>query len=532
MAPHATTPPPDAHSIPHHPITVLASSRAVVAGRLTEATIVVSNVTGKITSIFHSVLPATDFPEGTTYRDYSPKILLPGLVDAHVHLNEPGRTEWEGFWTGTRAAAFGGVTTVIDMPLNAIPPTTTVENLKIKVDAAKNKCWVDVGFYGGVVPGNAHELKALVKEGVRGFKGFLIDSGVEEFPAVTSTDIEKALLALKDSATTLMFHAEMIPPITASVGDDVQRAFPPLAPSGPLTSYSTFLDSRPPSFETYAIDEILSLAHLAPNLPLHIVHLSAIEAIPLLREARANGIKITAETCFHYLALAAERVKDGDTRHKCCPPIRSQSNQDGLWDELLQDQADGVIKTVVSDHSPCTPNIKLLPPAFAPAKAPSTRKPGHKHDCESCESSEGEEEGPEEKGDFFSAWGGISSVGLGLPILWTEGTQRNPEFNIEDVVRWCCKNTAKQVGLERSKGDLGVGFDADIVVFDEEATFTVEPSTMLFRNKVSPYQDRTLKGVVCETWLRGERIFERDTGFMGKSGPTGKLLLEPRKMSK
>lgn len=269
-----------------------------------------------------------------------------------------------------------------------------------------------------------------------------------------------------------MFHAEMIPPITASVGDDVQRAFPPLAPTGPLTHYSTFLDSRPPSFETYAVAEILSLAHLAPDLQLHIVHLSAIEAIPLLREARAKGIKITAETCFHYLSLAAERIKEGDTRHKCCPPIREQSNQDGLWDELLQDQADGVIKTVVSDHSPCTPNIKLLPAAFAPKKE-SKRKEGHAKDCSSCESSEGEEEGPEEKGDFFSAWGGISSVGLGLPILWTEGIKRDENFSVEEIVRWCSKNTAKQVGLERSKGDLGVGFDADIVVFDDEAEFIV-----------------------------------------------------------
>lgn len=181
MAPHATTPPPMPHSQPLHPITVLASSRAVIDGKLTEATIIVSNNTGKITSIFHSVLPPTDFPEGTSYTDYSPNILLPGLVDAHVHLNEPGRTEWEGFWTGTRAAAFGGVTTVVDMPLNAIPPTTTVENLHTKIDAAKGKCWVDVGFYGGVIPGNAGELKALVKEGVRGFKGFLCDSRVSTF---------------------------------------------------------------------------------------------------------------------------------------------------------------------------------------------------------------------------------------------------------------------------------------------------------------------------------------------------------------
>lgn len=295
---------------------------------------------------------------------------------------------------------------------------------------------------------------------------------MEEFPAVASTDIEKALLELKDSATTLMFHAEMIPPITDSVGDDVQRAHPPLAPTGPLTHYSTFLDSRPPSFETYAVAEILSLAHLAPELQLHIVHLSAVEAIPLLREARSKGIKITAETCFHYLTLAAEAIQEGDTRHKCCPPIRSQTNQDGLWEELVQDRADGVIKTVVSDHSPCTPNIKLLPAAYAPKKE-TGRKPGHSQDCNSCESSEGEEEGPEEKGDFFSAWGGISSVGLGLPILWTEGTKRDEKFSIEDVVRWCCRNTAKQVGLEKSKGDIGVGFDADIVVFDDAAEFQV-----------------------------------------------------------
>jgi allantoinase len=271
-----------------------------------------------------------------------------------------------------------------------------------------------------------------------------------------------------------MFHAEMIPPITDSVGDDIQRSAPPLAPKGPLTSYDTFLQSRPSSFETCAIAEILSLAHLAPELQLHIVHLSAIEAIPLLRKARADGVKITAETCFHYLALAAEGIKKGDTRHKCCPPIRSQSNQDGLWEELLQDTADGVIKTVVSDHSPCTPEIKLLPAHLAPnKKAVVASKKEQGLDTVSGESSESEMEGPEEKGDFFSAWGGISSVGLGLPILWTEGTKRNPKFSVEEIVRWCCKNTAVQVGLEKSKGDLGVGFDADIVVFDDEAEFLV-----------------------------------------------------------
>ncbi|KKY15041.1 putative allantoinase [Phaeomoniella chlamydospora] len=519
------------------PITVIASSRAVISGRLTSATIVISNTTGKVTSIFHSVLPESDFPPGTSYTDYSPHIILPGLVDAHVHLNEPGRTEWEGFYTGTQAAAFGGVTTVIDMPLNAIPPTTTVAGFKEKIAAAQGKCWVDVGFYGGIIPGNEKELKPLVEEGVRGFKGFLIESGVDEFPAVSSEDIMKVMAELADEPTTLMFHAEMIPPITDSVGDDVQVSLPPLQPHGPLNAYVTFLESRPPSFETYAIEEILSLAHLAPNLALHIVHLSAMQAIPLLRKARAQGINITAETCPHYLSLAAEEVAEGDTRHKCCPPIRHQSNQDALWNELLEYDTDGVIKTVVSDHSPCTPDLKLLPHGV----------PGHFHSAT-------KDDEPTNTGDFFAAWGGISSVGLGLPILWTELSRRklnaSPEARdkiIVDLVKWCCVNTALQVGLEKQKGDLSVGYDADICIFDDETTWKVGESTMLFRNKCSPYQGREMCGIVKETWVRGQKVFVRGSsnnmgvsgvgfngeedfkskGFVGK-GPAGQLLLEPR----
>jgi allantoinase len=528
MAPHAVSPAVRSEAASPAPtqaqsdITVLTSSRAVIKGRQTAATIVISTVTGKIQSIWESVLPASSFPAGTPYVDHSPHILMPGLVDAHVHLNEPGRTEWEGFWTGTRAAAFGGVTTVVDMPLNAIPPTTTVAGFKEKIAAAQGKCWVDVGFYGGIIPGNVEELKPLVKMGVRGFKGFLIDSGVsiyvimlskvniltfsqvDEFPAVSSSDISKVFRELADEPTTVMFHAEMLPPITKSVGDDIQVSSPPLSPSGPLDVYQTFLDSRPSTFETYAILEILSLAHLAPQLPLHIVHLSAVEAIPMLREARAKGVNITAETCFHYLSLAAEAIKNGDTRHKCCPPIRSQSNQDGLWSEMCRPD-DSVIKTIVSDHSPCTPNLKLLPPNVAGA-IETLSKQG--------------------EGDFFSAWGGISSVGLGISVLWTEASTRH--ITIEDIVRWCCVNTAKQVGLEHLKGEIAVGLDGDIAVFDDEAEFIVQPNTMLFRNKCSPYQDKTLKGVVRETWLRGRRIHSREDGFGEKSGPAGQLLLEPR----
>lgn len=519
MASSASYPTPDpptstGNTIPtshNPPITVLASSRAIISGDLSAATIIISLNTGKITDIVHSILPPSYFPDGTPYVNQSPHIILPGLVDAHVHLNEPGRTEWEGFWTGTQAAASGGATTVIDMPLNAIPPTTTVKGLREKLEAAEGQCWVDVGFYGGIVPGNVKELKPLVNGGVRGFKGFLIDSGVAEFPAVSSTDIAEVMIELADQPTTLMFHAEMIPPIADSVGDDVQWSLPPLAPIGPLDEYKTFLASRPTSFETYAISEILNLAHLAPNLPLHIVHLSAIEAIPLLREARAAGVMVTAETCFHYLSLAAEKIRNGDTRHKCCPPIRTQANQDGLWDELLREN-DSVIKTVVSDHSPCTPELKLLPPHL---------------DCNQLPTPPSEND--KEPGDFFSAWGGVSSVGLGLPILYTSAQENKRAITPADIACWCCANTARQVGLEKSKGQLAVGFDGDVCVFDDETEWVVGASGegMLFRNKVTAYQGKKMKGCVRETWLRGRKIYERGKGFVDAK-PSGRLLLEPR----
>lgn len=496
-------------------ITVLASSRAVIEDRLTAATIVISQVTGKVTSIFHSVLPADSFPPGTPYTDCSPHVILPGLVDAHVHLNEPGRTEWEGFWTGTRAAAFGGVTTVIDMPLNAIPPTTTVAGFDEKIAAAQGKCWVDVGFYGGIIPGNVAELKPLVKKGVRGFKGFLIDSGVDEFPAVSPDDVRKVFQELADEPTTVMFHAEM-EPADQTIADLSN-------PTGAADVYQTFLDSRPSSFEVTAITEILNLAHLAPKLPLHVVHLSAVDAIPMLRKARAEGVKITAETCFHYLSLAAEQIAAGDTRHKCCPPIRSQSNQDGLWDELYED--DSVIKTVVSDHSPCTPDLKELPTHVAG----SDRLP--KKEGAGCCSMTSSLKPTKADGSFFSAWGGVSSVGLGISILWTEAMRRHrdPDTTLLDLVRWCCVNTAKQVGLEHRKGMLAVGMDADVAVFDDEGCWEVGESTMLFRNKVSPYEGKVLRGLVRETWVRGRVVHRREGGFVAKGGPVGELILEARR---
>ncbi|KKA27010.1 hypothetical protein TD95_000539 [Thielaviopsis punctulata] len=515
---------------------VFASSRAVITNPddtlvLTPATIVVSQSTGKITHIYTQLRPASDFPDAI-YTDYSPKLLLPGLVDAHVHLNDPGRAEWEGFYTGTRAAASGGVTTVIDMPLNSIPPTTTVAGLERKLEASQGQLWVDVGFYGGVIPGNAGDLLPLVEAGVRGFKGFMIESGVEEFPAVSSNDIRLAMETLKDAKTTLMFHAEMLPPITDSVGDAVLHGDPPLAPHGPLNAYSTFLESRPPAFETYAVAEVISLAATAPQLPVHIVHVSATQVLPLLREARAAGINITAETCFHYLGLAAEGIEDGDTRHKCCPPIRETANQDGLWAELARGD-DSCLRTIVSDHSPCTPELKLLPDHLDVASMHTSDSGvdvrGPKDVQEElaelavAKSSEG-------RGDFFAAWGGISSVGLGLPILLSGIKQGKAPLTIVDVVRYCAQATAKQVGLSHVKGALRVGMDADVCVLDDEEVWTLMVGDMKWKNKCSPWEGKEFTGRVKETWLRGKKVYAHggDNGGFVEGIPMGLPLLEKR----
>lgn len=517
-------------------LAVLASTRAVVtladgSLALSPATIAVSLSTGKIVSVERAVVPASRFPPGTAYADHSPRLLLPGLVDAHVHLNEPGRTDWEGFWTGTRAAAAGGVTTLVDMPLNALPPTTTMAGLEEKLRACRGQFWVDVAFYGGVVPGNAHELRPLVDAGVRGFKAFLIESGVrgpcplppsgpaldqlpaqvDEFPAITPTNMSLAMATLKDCPTTLMFHAEMVPPAGGS--PDGGGAEP-----ADVTAYQTFLDSRPPAYETCAVDEILRHAHVAPSLHLHIVHLSATQCVPLLRAARARGVNITAETCFHYLGLAAEEVAPGDTRHKCCPPIRGAANRDALWDELAA--PDSCIQTVVSDHSPCTPQLKLLPDHLggpsAAAAAAATAPADHAA-----------------AGDFMAAWGGIASVGLGLPILHTALRRRPPgpaRLGVVDLVRLCCQATAHQVGLADRKGALREGMDADVCVFDDADVWTLAAPDMRWKNRCSPWEGREFVGRVRETWLRGRRVFalgQGDGGFVGE-GPLGEPITDRR----
>ncbi|KAF9811500.1 hypothetical protein IEO21_06584 [Rhodonia placenta] len=436
------------------------------------ATIVVDVKTGKITDVRSGTGHRAAFPDvsDADWIDAGDNLVLPGLVDAHVHLNEPGRTDWEGFWTGTRAAASGGVTTVVDMPLNSIPPTTTVSNLEAKRAAAQGQCWVDVAFWGGVIPENQTHLRPLIDAGVKGFKCFLIESGVEEFPCVNEADLVAAMEEIKDTSTVLCFHAEL---------DDGHAH---VSADADPTLYSTFLASRPQQLEVDAIRLITALHTRFPALRLHIVHLSAAAALPLVRAAKAAGRPLTAETCFHYLALAADDIPAGHPEFKCCPPVRGAENRAALWAAL----EDGTLDCVVSDHSPCVAALKRV-----------------------------------EEGDYMKAWGGISTLGLGLSLLWTEARARG--IGIGRVLEWTARATARHAGLADRKGRLAVGYDADVVVWDPEAEFTVTREGLNFKNKLSAYEGRTLKGQVAQTYVGGQLVYERERGFEGLQ-PAGKLL--------
>lgn len=558
------------------------------------ATIIYSIESGKILRIVDAVLPASDpvlkaYDVGS-FRDVTPFIIMPGLVDAHVHLNEPGRTEWEGFATGTQAAAAGGVTTVIDMPLNAIPPTTTLENFHIKINAAKGQTWVDVGFWGGLVPTNLYDLVPLMDAGVRGFKGFLIESGVDEFPAIDPAYIDRALATVEGRSTIIMFHAEMQEDCTGHSKETKPRAIgkvddlaldnldlgtsesfvssidtpvlsdsskssvdmtdgkpepvqengltssqekalasspilaaaepkfgtpsvlakqspilqpiPDIAPDSPLqhaveqdprladvnpTQYRSFLASRPDDFEVLAIRTIIENSLKHPTVPVHVVHLASQEALPLVKYARDHGLPLTAETCYHYLALSAEKIPQKGTHFKCCPPIRLDANRKALWRALRE----GIITSVVSDHSPCVPELKGL-----------------------------------SKGDFFSAWGGISSVGLGLPIIYTEGLKMTPPVSIAEIVKWTCEVTAKQVGLDQKKGFIRPGYDADFAIFDPKIKYTLNNKDLYFKNKITAYNGFQMIGKVVETILRGHSVFVVGRGH--SKIPQGNLLLDRR----
>ena len=394
-------------------------------------------------------------------------IVMPGLVDTHVHINSPGRTEWEGFPSATRAAAAGGVTTLIDMPLNSIPATTTLPALQTKLEDARDNCFVDVGFWGGVVPGNTAELAPMFAAGVVGFKCFLVPSGVDEFEHVTEEDLREAMPELARIGAMLIVHAELPGPMR-----DTDK-----------TDYEGFLHSRPHEAEDEAVALMIRLSREF-GTRVHIVHLSSADALPLLRAAQAEGVKITAETCPHYLHLAAETIPAGATEFKCCPPIRENANRERLWQGL----ADGTIEMIVSDHSPCPASMKVR-----------------------------------ESGDFMAAWGGIASLQLRLPVVWTEARRRG--FSLREFAKWLSVNPARQVSLESRKGALAAGCDADVVIWNPEREFIVEAAQLQHRHKVTPYQDETLSGVVEKTFLRGRKIYDDGPDAVNENAPVGQLLV-------
>ncbi|KUF16402.1 allantoinase AllB [Streptomyces silvensis] len=402
-------------------------------------------------------------PTHARVEDFGDDVLLPGLVDTHVHVNDPGRAEWEGFWTATRAAAAGGITTLVDMPLNSLPPTTSVDRLRTKQAVAAAKAHIDVGFWGGALPDNVKDLRPLHDAGVFGFKCFLSPSGVEEFPELNQEQLAVSMGEIAGFGGLLIVHAEDPHELAAASA---------AGKGGPR--YADFLGTRPRVSENTAIEGLIALARRI-GARVHVLHLSSSDALPLIAAAKREGVGVTVETCPHYLTLTAEEVPDGASEFKCCPPIREAANQDLLWQAL----ADGTIDCVVTDHSPSTADLKTA--------------------------------------DFATAWGGISGLQLSLPAVWTAARARG--HGLEDVARWMSTRTARLVGLEQ-KGAIEAGRDADFAVLAPDETFTVDPARLQHRNRVTAYAGKTLSGVVKSTWLRGQRIVS-DGEF---TAPAGRLL--------
>jgi allantoinase len=445
-------------------IHAIRSKRVVTPEGVRAATVHIRN------GAIDAITGYNDLPLGKHIYDAGESVVMPGLVDTHVHINEPGRTGWEGFETATRAAAAGGVTTLIDMPLNSIPATTTAAALEMKRAAARSKCWVNVGFCGGVVRGNAGDLSALHRAGAFGFKCFLVPSGVPEFAHVNEDDLRAALPTLSALDAPLLVHAELPGPI--------DEATKKLLKSDP-TKYRNWLLSRPASAETAAVEMVIRLAREF-RARVHIVHLSSELSVTLIRRAKKQGVRITAETCPHYLFFSSGSIQKGWTVYKCAPPIRDSQNNKNLWTALGK----GAIDFVVSDHSPSPPELKCL-----------------------------------DTGNFFTAWGGISSLQLGLPVMWTKLSRRNN--SLKHLVRWMCSGPSRLAGLEKHKGAIAIGYDADFTVWNPEKRFIVRPKMLQHRHKLTPYANHSLRGVVEATFLRGEMIYDRGR-FLG--APSGALL--------
>jgi len=440
---------------------ILRSTRVITPEGERAAAIAVTD--GRITAVLPYDAPV---PPGARVTDAGDDVVLPGLVDTHVHVNDPGRTHWEGFWTATRAAAAGGVTTLIDMPLNSLPPTTTVAHLDVKRAVAADKAHIDVGFWGGALPDNTADLRPLHDAGVFGFKAFLSPSGVEEFPHLDQAHLARSLEEIASFGGLLIVHAE-----------DPHHLETAPRRGGP--KYADFLASRPARAEDTAIARLLEQAARL-DARVHVLHLSSGDALPMIAKAKADGVRVTVETCPHYLTLTAEEVPDGASEFKCCPPIREAANQDLLWQAL----ADGTIDCVVTDHSPSTADLKTP--------------------------------------DFATAWGGISGLQLSLPAVWTAARARG--HSLQDVVRWMSARTAALAGLDGHKGAIAPGHDADFAVLAPDETFTVDPAALQHRNRVTAYAGRTLYGVVTSTWLRGTRVYARGEF----TEPKGELLTRTR----
>jgi allantoinase len=406
----------------------ITSQRVVLPEGIRPATLILEE--GKIAAIE---------PDGPADLDYGDLVIMPGLVDSHVHVNEPGRTEWEGYETATRAAVAGGITTIVDMPLNSLPPTTTLAALETKQRVAKGV--TNIELWGGVIPGNTKELLPMLDAGARGFKCFLVHSGVDEFPNVNERELYEAARELAPTGAPLLVHAELPEHLHEPAGDPAD--------------YATYLHSRPNAAEDAAIELLLRVCR-DTGARIHVVHLSSASALGILK--RRDGLPLTVETTPHYLHFEAESVPRGRTEFKCAPPIREHANREELWRGLR----DGLIDLVVSDHSPCTPELK--------------------------------------KGDFATAWGGIASLQFVLPIVWTNAHARG--FGLQDLVRWCSTAPARLARLD-GKGAIAIGNDADLTIWSPEETFVVTPELIRHRHKVTPYLGSELRGVVKAAWVRG-----------------------------
>lgn len=456
-----------------HPSFAICSTRVVTPVGIRPAAILING------ERIEGIVSKNLIPSKYLIEDVDNLVVMPGLVDTHVHINEPGRAEWEGFETATRSAAAGGITTLVDMPLNSSPVTTTVEAFQQKIEAARGKIHVDCGFYAGLIPGNADQLSPLIGAGVLGVKAFLIDSGIDEFRSVTHRDLRAAMPIIARNGVPLLVHAEL------ARREPLLRLESPLRRGNPPArrEYRAYLASRPRKWEQRAIALMIGLCDHY-DCHVHIVHLSSADAIPALTRARSKGLPITVETCPHYLYFSAEEIAEGDTRFKCAPPIREEENRERLWQALQ----DGVIDSIVSDHSPCPPSMKL----------------------------------PDE-GDFTKAWGGIASLQLGLPVVWSEAQKRG--LTIDQIAEWMCQKPADIIGLHDRKGAIAPGLDADLVVWNPEEKFTVTQDMLYHRHKVTPYENREFHGTVEMTFLRGNRVYRRGS-------PTGQpkgivLLREP-----